>query len=256
MLQQKSTQCADNLEALSNLQSILEKIQTDHDSEKRRLNREVEEAQALADQAGNSLKKVQALEEQLLQKDSLLSEFKKELKSLRKYTVKIENDNADIRKTLQATISRLENFSEDENFVDRRLAIQLLVAYVEGKRAKKEVLELMAKILHFSDEDKVKVGLVASKQPKSSVFSSIVSIITPRVPEPSESPKFNPNLDENANLADLWIDFLMSETEDQMLKRQQEQKAKAENAANLGVNDNSESEKEVENELKTAYNKL
>jgi hypothetical protein len=227
-------------------------MQSDHESEKKRLNKELEDARLISDQTEGSLKRLHILEDQLVQKDSLISEFKKELKSLRKYTVKVENDNDEIRKTLQATISRLDNFSEDENFVDRRLAIQLLVAYVEGKRAKKEVLELMSKILHFNEEDKVKVGLVPSKQPKASVFSSIVSIITPKGPELADSPKFNPNsVDSNSNLADLWIDFLMSETEDQMIKRKQEQRDVAEKAANLGVTDNSESEKEADEDLKT-----
>lgn len=239
------------MEALSNLQTVLEKMQSDHDAEKNRISKELEEKSLFAAEADGAIKKVTLLEEELSQKDSLLNEFRKELKSLRKYTVKVENDNADIRKTLQATISRLDNFSEDENFVDRRLAIQLLVAYVEGKRSRKEVLELMAKILHFSEDDKVKVGLISSTKPaKSSVFSNIVSIIAPRVPEPLESPKFNPNLDSNANLADLWIDFLMSETEDQQLKRQEEQKIEAAKVANLGITDNSESEKEKEDESK------
>lgn len=56
----------------------------------------------------------------------------------------------------------------------RRLISQLLVTFMQGKTNKREVLELMARILNFSDEDKHKIGLISrwSAKPEDSLDKS------------------------------------------------------------------------------------
>jgi hypothetical protein len=59
----------------------------------------------------------------------------------------------------------------------------------------------MAKILHFTEEDKKQVGLIQTRS--WSIFSPFSS--------PSKSSTPNPSLPEGKSLTDLWVDFLLAE---------------------------------------------
>lgn len=54
---------------------------------------------------------------------------------------------------MQQTMARIKTFSSDENLVDRRIVNKLLVTYLERK-ASAEVLNLMIKMLGFTDEQR------------------------------------------------------------------------------------------------------
>eukprot|EP00475_Leptophrys_vorax_P043052 TRINITY_DN8163_c0_g1_i3.p1 TRINITY_DN8163_c0_g1~~TRINITY_DN8163_c0_g1_i3.p1 ORF type:complete len:314 (+),score=79.35 TRINITY_DN8163_c0_g1_i3:82-1023(+) len=240
-----------NLQALSNLQLVLEKLQSDFNAERGNLIGQLEEFKKFAEIGQSAQRQLEELQEQMLNKETTIAELRKELKSSRKYTVKLEGENSELRKTLQATIARLDNFSSDENLVDRRLVTQLLVAYVEGKRSRKEVVDLMSKILQFTDEEKHRVGVVPAQSSTYSMLSSLYSYVAPRpasnstAPTPTESTPRVDTPDSKKNLGDLWIDFLLSETDDQQVKRQREKEIEAARATALGVNENSESEREA-----------
>jgi hypothetical protein len=75
----------------------------------------------------------------------------------------------------------------------RRLMSKLLVTYFEGKTNKREVLEVMARILNFTEEEKQRVGI--SNNTKWSFL---------------DKPN-NQASDDKKTLADLWVDFLLQE---------------------------------------------
>ncbi|CAI5960575.1 unnamed protein product [Closterium sp. NIES-64] len=72
------------------------------------------------------------------------------------------NELSKVRQALEQCMVRLNRMSSDSDFtVDRRIVIKLLVTYFQRKHSK-EVLDLMARILGFSEEDKQRVGLAAA----------------------------------------------------------------------------------------------
>ncbi|ANM65127.1 GRIP-related ARF-binding domain-containing protein 1 [Arabidopsis thaliana] len=75
---------------------------------------------------------------------------------------KVEEDNAKVRRVLEQSMTRLNRMSmESDYLVDRRIVIKLLVTYFQ-KNHNKEVLDLMVRMLGFSEEDKERIG--AAKQ--------------------------------------------------------------------------------------------
>lgn len=78
---------------------------------------------------------------------------------------------------------------------------RLIVTYISDKTKRADVLELMAKILHFSDEDKKHVGLIHTRS--WSIFSPFSSPAKNTVPAPS--------LPEGKSLTDLWVEFLLAD---------------------------------------------
>jgi hypothetical protein len=68
-----------------------------------------------------------------------------------------------IRAALNESIRQLSNLTRnEENLIDKRILTQLLVRYFSEPTRKTEVLELMARILNFGDEEKKKVGLISA----------------------------------------------------------------------------------------------
>ncbi len=76
------------------------------------------------------------------------------------------------------------------------------MTYISDKSKRRDVLELMAKILHFTDEDKKHVGLIQTRS--WSIFSPFSS------PAKNANPSAPP-LPEGKSLTDLWVDFLLAE---------------------------------------------
>ncbi|KAL4377304.1 hypothetical protein GQ457_02G010700 [Hibiscus cannabinus] len=72
---------------------------------------------------------------------------------------KLDEDNGKLRLTLQHNMTRLNTMSTDSDYlVDRRIVIKLLVTYF-GSNHSKEVLNVMVRMLGFSDEDKQGIGI-------------------------------------------------------------------------------------------------
>ena len=73
----------------------------------------------------------------------------------------------------------------------------------------REVMDLIAKVLDFNDDQKVivglKVGNIGFRHAVGSIFKSIVG----------NSPTKTPQEIEGENLAELWVNFLMTETGDE-----------------------------------------
>lgn len=99
--------------------------------------------------------------------------------------------------------------------IDRRLVVKLLVTYLE-RRNSREALELMAKMLHFTDEEKKRVGLDGSKRGlvgalaggTMAIVRGGVSVATLGMYGQNKT-----NVKPGESLADRWVEFLLKEAE-------------------------------------------
>lgn len=142
---------------------------------------------------------------------------------------KFEEEILRLRRALEQSMTRLNRMSLDSDYlVDRRIVIKLLVTYFQRQHSK-EVLDLMVRMLGFTEEDKQRIGLaqhVASKgvvrgvlglpgRLVGGILGSGSSEVSPPVPS------------ENQSFSDLWIDFLLKESQERERRENAEEQAKA-----------------------------
>ncbi|XP_076903461.1 golgin candidate 4-like isoform X2 [Bidens hawaiensis] len=129
---------------------------------------------------------------------------------------KLEEDNAKLRRVVEESMTRLNRMSMDSDFsVDRRIVIKLLVTYFQRNHSK-EVLELMVRMLGFSEEEKQRIGVAqqgAGKGVVRGVFGLPGRLVggilggtpTDNLPQAAL---------DNQSFADMWVDFLLKEGEE------------------------------------------
>lgn len=160
-------------------------------------------------QLESSKKEKEEILAKLVQADNMAAEWSNRVN-------KVEEDNAKLRRALEQSMTRLNRMSVDSDFlVDRRIVIKLLVTYFQRNHSK-EVLDLMVRMLGFSDEDKQRIGVAqhgAGKGVVRGVFGlpgrlvgGIISGSTPGTPTNTAS--------ETQSFSDLWVDFLLKESEE------------------------------------------
>ncbi|KAJ9681331.1 hypothetical protein PVL29_020290 [Vitis rotundifolia] len=129
---------------------------------------------------------------------------------------KLEEDNMKLRRALEQSMTRLNRMSMDSDyFVDRRIVIKLLVTYFQRNHSK-EVLDLMVRMLGFSDEDKQRIG-VAQQGTGKGVVRGVLGLPGRLVGGilGGSSGEAQANVaSENQSFTDLWVDFLLKETEE------------------------------------------
>lgn len=156
-----------------------------------------------------------------------LSQSEKTLTEWKSRVNKLEEDNAKLRRALELSMTRLNRMSVDSDYlVDRRIVIKLLVTYFMRNHSK-EVLDLMVRMLGFSDEDKQRIGVAqqgASKGVVRGVLGIPGRLVGGILGGGSAGSPANAASD-NQSFADLWVDFLLKETEER------ERREMAENAA-------------------------
>ncbi|XP_064985662.1 golgin candidate 4 isoform X2 [Musa acuminata AAA Group] len=127
---------------------------------------------------------------------------------------KLEEDNAKLRRALEQSMTTVNRMSLDsDNCVDRRIVIKLLVTYFQRNHSK-EVLDLIVRMLGFTEEDKQRIGFAQHAAGKGIVRGMlgrtgrlVGGFLGGNSPETSSS-------SDNQSFADLWVDFLLKETED------------------------------------------
>ncbi|KAF3789765.1 Golgin candidate 3 [Nymphaea thermarum] len=111
----------------------------------------------------NNLEANHALEISKKEKDDLLlklSQAERMLMEGKNMFKALEEDNLKLRRALEQSMTRINRMSVDSDYyVDRRIVIKLLVTYLERNHSK-EVLDLMVRMLGFSDEDKKRIGFL------------------------------------------------------------------------------------------------
>ena len=124
----------------------------------------------------------------------------------RKAELDLDAEKRKMQKTVESAISQIRN--TEENVVDRALVANLVVQYFK-KRRSREVMDLIAKILAFDDDQRVAVGLkVGTIGFRHAVGSIFKSIVTTAIPNPQEDV-------QGDNLAELWVNFLLEETKEE-----------------------------------------
>ncbi|KAL6982052.1 hypothetical protein U1Q18_023669 [Sarracenia purpurea var. burkii] len=173
-------------------------------------------------QAEISRKEKEDILEKLSQTERMLAEGRNRVN-------KIEEDNAKLRLALEQSMSRINRMSTDSDYlVDRRIVIKLLVTYFQRNHSK-EVLDLIVRMLGFSDEDKKRIG-VAQQGTGKGVVRGVLGLPGRLVGGilGGSSAEVNANMaSENQSFADLWVDFLLKETEE----RERRESAEAINAS-------------------------
>ncbi|KAJ4823966.1 hypothetical protein Tsubulata_039222 [Turnera subulata] len=128
---------------------------------------------------------------------------------------KLEEDNAKLRRAVEQSMTRLNRMSIDSDYlVDRRIVIKLLVTYFQRNHSK-EVLDLMVRMLGFSDEDKQRIGV--AQQGGKGVVRGVLGLPGRLVGgilggNSSDAPVNAAS--DNQSFADMWVDFLLKETEE------------------------------------------
>ncbi|CAK9134363.1 unnamed protein product [Ilex paraguariensis] len=132
---------------------------------------------------------------------------------------KLEEDNEKLRRALEQSMTRLNRMSMDSDFfVDRRIVIKLLVTYFQRNHSK-EVLDLMVRMLGFSDEEKLRIGLAQHGAGKGVVRGvlglpgRLVGGILGGGGGGSAEVPANMASDKQS-FGDLWVDFLLKEAEE------------------------------------------
>eukprot|EP01083_Nonionella_stella_P090509 252820_1 len=158
------------------------------------------------------------LEDRMARKTTELRDLRTVFHQAQKYTLKLKTENASIRRTLNNTLRQLKTFNSDDNQVDRRLVNKLLCTYFEGRSGSScpaEVLELMSRILRFSEAEQrlMAVGKFRRRSSQQGGGWGLSSWIPSFAEESAAPPPTRKRSNSNA-LTDLWVEFLLQEATD------------------------------------------
>jgi hypothetical protein len=197
--------------ANNNLQSALESFQSEREAELGMIDeqrRESEEAIAAAHTAtldalkathADHIRQVQAASDAALQNS--MSEIKQLEAQLKRY----ESDNIQMRRSLDEAIQRLQMNQED--VIDRTLMKNILMDWLTktGVKERKDVLELMASVLHFTEEEKERVHITSNHL----VGSMFGKLATP-------APLLKADMDnlQGDTVSEKFLSFMLAETEE------------------------------------------
>uniref|UniRef100_K3WIR6 GRIP domain-containing protein n=1 Tax=Globisporangium ultimum (strain ATCC 200006 / CBS 805.95 / DAOM BR144) TaxID=431595 RepID=K3WIR6_GLOUD len=119
-----------------------------------------------------------------------------------------------LREALENTAAR---YTAENDVLDKRLAAQLVVTYFETDR-KGDVLQLIARMMGFSEDQKRRVGLGFSVEGNGGggLFSSILGFVAPssddrRQQQGIEAANANDATIDGKSFADIWTEFLLEE---------------------------------------------
>ena len=188
----------DTRSAMADVQAKLE--QTEMELQRARESRAAEVGVGDAASAEATSQQVQELQQALHHKSKQLAE-------LQRWTSALELENAQVKKNFEASVTKLKNFSTEDDLVDRRLVVKMLVTFFE-RREKDEVISLMAKVLQFSKSDLEKINAG-----RRGVLGSIVGTLLGGGGGSDSNVPSTPTSASDANLSDKWIEFLMQESE-------------------------------------------
>ncbi|XP_023639487.1 golgin candidate 4 isoform X1 [Capsella rubella] len=182
--------------------------------------------QDVDEQLESSKKEKEEMTAKLLHTENIAAEWKNRVS-------KVEEDNAKVRRVLEQSMTRLNRMSMDSDFlVDRRIVIKLLATYFQRNHSR-EVLDLMVRMLGFSEEDKQRIGLAQQGAAGKGVVRGVLGLpgrlvggILGGGGGGGGSAESHPNIaSDNQSFADMWVDFLLKDAEER-------ERREAEDAAN------------------------
>ncbi|KAI5061017.1 hypothetical protein GOP47_0023522 [Adiantum capillus-veneris] len=205
---------------LQNLQAALgqyyaegeakDRIQTELSAARKELDRLLEQLKS----ANNAIMVKDGEKGELLEKLALQQ---KKVSESQEQSHKLEADVLMLRRALEQSLTRLNRMSSDSDYyVDRRIVIKLLVTYFQRQQSR-EVLDLMSRMLGFSEEDKQVIGLAQQSSSKG-VVRGVLGLpgrVVGGLLKTGSSPSvMSLSQTDNQSFSDLWIDFLLKESEE------------------------------------------
>ena len=197
--------------ANQNLEGALEAFQNERQAEldmleEQRLDAE-EAIRSAHSIALNALRQTHEAEMKQVQQvsDTAVKNMMNEIKLLEVNLEKQKAEGSQTRRSLDEAIHRLQSTQED--VIDRTLMKNILLDWctMKDKNKRHQVLELMASVLHFTDEEREKVHL--THLDIESVRDKVVGAIAAPLP-PAHTDKI-----EGDNLSEKFKSFLLSELE-------------------------------------------
>ncbi|KAL8495090.1 hypothetical protein ACS0TY_019306 [Phlomoides rotata] len=239
-LNRKLTSCINTIDAknmeILNLQTALGQYYAEIEA-KERLGEDLsvtkEESARLSKQLKEAHQQAEALKREKEEIIAKLSQADIKVTDGKNRVKKLEEDNEKLRRALEQSMSRLNRMSVDSDFlVDRRIVIKLLVTYFQRNHSK-EVLDLMVRMLGFSDEDKQRIG-GAQQGAGKGVVRGVLGLpgrLVGGMLGGGSADASSATTSDDQSFADLWVDFLLKETEREREKRE------AAEAANGSISD-------------------
>ncbi|CAD6244973.1 unnamed protein product [Miscanthus lutarioriparius] len=222
-LKYKLASCMSALESknveLLNLQTALGQYYAESEA-KERLGGDLAVAREELSKLSESLKVAnQTIEISRREKEDIatkLSQAERMLADGKRSMQKLEDDNSRLRRALEQSMTTVNRMSLDsDNSVDRRIVIKLLVTYFQRNHSK-EVLDLMVRMLGFSEEDKQRIGFAQNNAGKG-VVRGVLGLpgrLVGGIVGGGPSGKSTQASQDSQSFADLWVDFLLKETEE------------------------------------------
>ena len=139
--------------------------------------------------------------------DVALQNAKEEIRKLETKQKELLSENVQMRRSLDEAIHRLQSTQED--VIDRTLMKNILMDWLTktGVKERKDILELMASVLHFTEEEKEKVHI---NTPVGGALGKVVgSVAAPLPPSKADVEHL-----EGDNVREKFFNFLMAETDD------------------------------------------
>ncbi|CAI5707585.1 unnamed protein product [Peronospora effusa] len=180
---------------LDALEGVLHQFQVDNKAQKKH----VAAVEAELERATSELQTRQPLSEP---NEEAMDDLDRVMEKLAKKTHECEK----LREALESTATQ---YNSERDVLDKRLAAQLVVAYVDSNK-KGEVLQLMARIMGFTEDEKRRVGVGYPIQGNGGggLFSSIIGLVAPGE---GVTTSVDPSTIEGKNFADIWSEFLLEE---------------------------------------------
>ncbi|BDA50973.1 probable Golgin candidate 4 at C-terminar half [Coccomyxa sp. Obi] len=144
-----------------------------------------------------------------------LTAMRQEQQKRSEFEARLSEETLMLRRALAESMKRLKlAHSDADAMVDRRIVTKLLLTYFERGRGDQSVLNLMASMLGFTEEEKRKVGLAAKPGLLRTVAGAPLALVKglakggDGVGTPSGTPTSS-----DASLANQWVDFLIQQAE-------------------------------------------
>lgn len=200
------------MKANENLQSALESFQNEREAEMAMIDEQRLESEgqltAAHETQMEAIKEVHKAEMRRVQAacDDEIRAVMAKVQQLQATAEEYRVENVQNRRALDEAIHRLQATQED--VIDRAVIKNILLDWLTKTDAsqKRQVLELMASLLHFTDEEKSRVHI----QEGSELFGNLVHAVA--VPLPPS--KVDLEHLQGDNVREKWVNFLLGETDD------------------------------------------
>ncbi|GAM18300.1 hypothetical protein SAMD00019534_014750 [Acytostelium subglobosum LB1] len=200
-LDEKEEELRRTTTALNNLQSVLEQFQADQEAaiqtELVSANQKIKASQQEINRLQQDRQALEQLQQTYQQAQNTITELTHRISIKEQEYQTLRSDIEPLKVAFDRNINRLSDLClQEQESVDKRIVSKLFLTYFNVKGNKKsDVLELIAKILNFNDEDKITIGLAKRQWSLIPFFGNGTT----------------PEQQGEKSLTDMWIEFLLKE---------------------------------------------